>query len=275
MDLARVATQFGLRPIRTLQERAGRVVAQAGDDQGRKYSLKVAEKAGAFAGDIAANRLLAPIGVPVPEVIDYQHGPPAVAVLGWVDGEPLGLSSPPAAQREIGRLLRMVHSLPADATFSGERTVHGWIRAWTGELAAWWSSAGGSGSQVQRLLGWLDDLEPVLVDRRGSLTLFDGRADHFLIRDRRVVGVIDLHDVGSGDPAMDLAVVGLDDDRLIPPVLRGYMTDADQIDELNLLVPFYLLLRRLAGAEWHFRLGSEGKGRRLLTLAVDSLERGS
>lgn len=272
LDLGGVAAWFGLRPIEILQEGSDRLVAQTEDDQGLRYTLKVAEGVDAFADDVAANGTLAAVGVPVPEVVAYQDGPPAVVVLGWVEGEPLSSSSSARAQREVGRLLRLIHALPAGPSFSGQPTIGGWIEAWTAEIAAWWSSVGGTGSQVRRLRDWFADLAPVLDSREGSLTLSDGRADHFLIRGDRVAGLIDLHDVGSGDGAMDLAVVGLADDRLIAAVRQGYDSDSDETTELNLLIPFYHLLRRLAGAEWHLRAGSRTERDRLLRLAGDSVQ---
>lgn len=193
-------------------------------------------------------------------------------MLGWIDGDPLSFASPARAQRDVGRILRQVHALPAGDTFSGQGTIAAWIEAWVDEIADWWSSIGGTASQIRRFRGWLEDLAPLLDDREGTLTLFDGRQDHFLICEDRVAGVIDLHDVGSGDPTMDLAVVGLDDDRLIPLVLDGYNSDCADLDELARLIPFYLLLRRLAGAEWQHRVGSEAEGRRLLGLAAASLD---
>jgi Ser/Thr protein kinase RdoA (MazF antagonist) len=103
-----------------------------------------------------------------------------------------------------------------------------------------------------------------------------------LVSGGRVVGLIDLHDVGPGDPAMDLAVLGLTDPDLIAGVLSGYGADepADELTGLPELpglpeatglpglIGFYLLLRRLAGAEWQLREGSEPEGRLLLDLAV-------
>ena len=118
----------------------------------------------------------------------------------------------------------------------------------------------------------LDDLAPVLADRSGSLTLFDGRAEHVLVRDGRVVGLIDLHDVGPGDPAMDLAVLGLTDPDLIRGVLTGYTDEPE--GELAELVGFYLLLRRLAGAEWQLRQGFRIQGRALLDLAARQADGG-
>ena len=150
---------------------------------------------------------------------------------------------------------------------SGQPTIGAWIAAWTAEVAAWWPSVGADDAQVRRLLDWLDELEPVLAEREGRLTLFDGRAEHFLVRDGRVAGLIDLHDVGPGDPAMDLAVIGLTDDRVISEVVNGYHAEHEQDSNLRSVIPFYLLLRRLAGAEWHLRNGSTSPGSRLLRLA--------
>jgi aminoglycoside phosphotransferase (APT) family kinase protein len=270
-SLASVASQLGLTPIRTLLAHSDRWVAEARDDEGRRYAIKVAEEDGAFAGDLAGNRILSSTGIPVPEVAAYQEGPPAVVVLGWIDGEPLNISSPVEAQHDVGRILRIVHGLPAGDSFSGQSSIAAWIRGWADQIANWWSTVGGTGSQIGRFQSWLEELTPLLERREGTLTLFDGRPDHFLIRGDQVAGLIDLHDVGSGDPAMDLAVVGLDDDRLIPRVIDGYSSDQREIDDLAVLIPFYLLLRRLAGAEWQQRVGSDTEAERLLKLAGDSL----
>lgn len=161
-----------------------------------------------------------------------------------------------------------MHTLPGAPPFSGHPTVGAWIAAWTAEVAAWWASVGAGDAEVRRLLDWLDDLEPVLAPREGRLTLFDGRAEHVLVRDSRVAGVIDLHDAGPGDPAMDLAVIGLSDDRLIPEVVNGYLAEHEQDSDLRRVIPFYLLLRRLAGAEWQLRNGSTSEGTLLLRLTL-------
>ena len=267
-DLAELAAQFGLRPTRLLQTGPGRATVQVRDDDGSLFVLKTAAAPGALAGDVDANRTLRAAGLPVPELIDHRDGPPSVVLLRWIEGDPISSACPVRTQWEVGRLLRAVHTLPGSPPFSGRPTIGAWIAAWTTEVAAWWPSVGAGEAQVRRLLVWLDELEPVLAEREGCLTLFDGRAEHFLVRDGRVAGLIDLHDVGPGDPAMDLAVIGLTDDRLIPDVLHGYLADDEQDSTLRSLIPFYLLLRRLAGAEWHLRNGATSVGTRLLRLAL-------
>jgi len=267
-ELVQLAGEFALRPTRLLQAGPGRATVQVRDDEGRLFVLKTADAPGGLTGDVDANRTLGVAGLPVPEIIDHREGPPSVLLLRWIEGDPISSASPARTQREVGRLLRAVHTLPGPPPFSGQPTIAGWIAAWTEEVAAWWPSAGAGAAQVRRLLDWHRELEPALVRREGRLTLFDGRAEHFLVRDGRVAGLIDLHDVGPGDPAMDLAVVGLTDDRLITEVLNGYLAEPEEDSTLRSVIPFYLLLRRLAGAEWHLRNGATSVGTRLLRLAL-------
>jgi aminoglycoside phosphotransferase (APT) family kinase protein len=266
-QLTGLAARVGLEPTRILQVGPGRATLQAQDRAGRLFVLKTADAPGALTGDVEANRLLAAEGLPVPEIVASVDGAPSLLVLRWIDGDPMTAGSAVGAQREAGRILRTVHALPGGPPFSGRPTIAAWIAAWTEEVAAWWPSVGGTDAQVRGFRGWLDDLTPVLERRGGSLTLFDGRAEHFLVRDGHVVGLIDLHDVGPGDPAMDLAVVGMTESALIPEVLKGYRVEGDHGGDLDELISFYLQLRRLAGAEWLVRNGAPSTARRLLRLA--------
>lgn len=265
-DLTDLAARFGLRLTRILQSGPGRTTLQARDLAGELFVLKTSTTAGELVSDVDANRLLAGEGLPVPEIVAYADGSPSVLVLRWIDGKPISSADPATAQWEVGRMLRTVHELPGGPPFSGRPTILGWITAWTDELVAWWPSAGGTEAQVRRLRGWLGDLAPALAGRVGSLTLFDGRAEHVLVRDGHVVGLIDLHDVGPGDPLMDLAVLGLTDPDLIDGVLAGY-GEGVSADVPAELIDFYLLLRRLAGAEWQLRHGSRAEGGLVLSLA--------
>lgn len=121
--LAELAARFGLQPIRILQVGSGRAVAQVRDVEGNLFVLKTDEAVDAFVGDVEANRLLSAAGLPVPEVVAYQSGAPSVVILRWIDGDPITSSSPFQAQREVGVLLRALHSLPAGPSFSGQPTI--------------------------------------------------------------------------------------------------------------------------------------------------------
>lgn len=108
---------------------------------------------------------------------------------------------------------------------------------------------------------------PLLLHQAGCLTLFDGRPEHWLVRGQTIAAVIDLHDLQSGDAAMDLAVLALTDEALLPGVLIGYAPTDTQKAAFAALIPFYLQLRRLSGAEWTLRQGNSESAPALLRLA--------
>lgn len=50
--------------------------------------------------------------------------------------------------------------------------------------------------------------------------------------------------------------------------MNGYLAEHEQDSDLRRVIPFYLLLRRLAGAEWQLRNGSTSEGTLLLRLTL-------
>lgn len=268
-DAELVALVAGLRltPLAVLGQGPGRVVVQARDEQGRQFVMKADERAGAFDGDVHANARLAALGVPVPTIETHRPGPPAVLLLRWVDGKPLTSSSPLQAQHEAGRILRRIHRAEGPPPYSGQPSICEWIMVWTAEIADRWA-AYGAPDQANDLRRWARNLRPLLLQRTGRLTLFDGRPDHWLVHQGQIAGVIDLHDLQAGDPAMDLAVLTLSDQALLPAVLTGYEESASEQAHFEDLVPFFTHLRRVSGAEWHLRHGEHQQGMSLLHRAV-------
>ena len=126
-DVEELAAQFGLRPTRLLQAGPGRSTVQVRDDDGSLFVLKTATDPGALAGDVDANLTLSAAGLPVPEIIDHRVGPPSVLLLRWIEGDPISSASSVRTQREVGRLLRAVHTLPGAPPFSGQPTIAAWI----------------------------------------------------------------------------------------------------------------------------------------------------
>ena len=61
----------------------------------------------------------------------------------------------------------------------------------------------------------------------GTAILLDGRPQHVIVDDEGVVGLIDVADLDSGDPAMDLAVLELDEPGMCDAVLAGYRPGSD------------------------------------------------
>jgi aminoglycoside phosphotransferase (APT) family kinase protein len=85
-----------------------------------------------------------------------------------------------------------------------------------------------------------------------------------VVRDGRIAGLIDLEDVSAGDPAMDLAVLAVADEDLLPAVLEGYAPTSAEAAAFDELIPFYVLLRRLAAAKWEREHGDPARTTRLL-----------
>lgn len=89
---------------------------------------------------------------------------------------------------------------------------------------------------------------------------------HFILDGDRVAGLIDLHDVCPGDGLMDLAVIAVGDERLMPDVLAGYGMTESERDTARTLLPFYVFLRRLSAADWNVRFGDPEVTAEMLSL---------
>ena len=256
----------GYGPVRTvvLVDRPGRVVARVDTDRGRLV-VKAEPAPAGFVAEAAANRRLAQAGLPVPSVVAHHTGAPSYLIMRWVEGRGLTCASDLAAQRDAGRLLRRVHRLGGGPPYAGCSTWDGWMRGWLNHAVRWWQATGRAGAQRgDALWSWFGRLEPLLGTRGGELILFDGRPDHFLADGDRIAGVIDLAEVRSGDAAMDLAVIAVTDPDLLPGVLDGYRPTPDERQVFDRLIPFYLVLRRLAAAEWNLLHGDADVAERLL-----------
>lgn len=252
--------------VEVLLDRPGKRVTRvvcAGD---AAVVVKVDADTGAFTSEVASIRRLAAAGLPVPEVIGTG---PSHLVLRWIDGEGLTSSSSPAAQRDAGAILRRVHAIPAGPPYGGNATVDLWIAGWLNFILPWWARNGGTDAWVSAAWDWYHRIRPLLAVRGGCLTLFDGRPEHFIVSGSAVAGMIDLHDVCAGDPAMDLAVLAVSDPRLLDEVVAGYRPTTDETAVFAELIPFYLLLRRLAAAEWQQTHGDPARTPELLSLCAD------
>ncbi|ONI82631.1 hypothetical protein ALI22I_42110 [Saccharothrix sp. ALI-22-I] len=242
-------------PVTIHVDRPGRLVARVGG-----FAVKVDERPDAFVRERAAIARLGAAGLPVSEVHASRDGTPSHLVLRWIEGEPLSAASPPSARREAGRLLRRVHAEPE----SRPDTIGEWMTDWTTWILAWLADfAGVPAQRCDEIQAWCRRLQPLMTSR-GTLTLLDGRPDHFVVRDGRIAGLIDLEDVSAGDPAMDLAVLAVADEDLLPAVLDGYAPTRAEAAAFDELIPFYVLLRRLAAANWEHQHGNPARTPRLL-----------
>lgn len=246
-------------PVTIHVDRPSRLVARVGG-----FAVKADERPDAFAREREAIARLGAAGLPVPQVHASHDDAPSYLVRRWIEGEPLSSASPPSAQREAGWLLRRVHAQPE----SRPDTIGEWMSNWTAWILAWLEDfAGVPAQRCDEIRAWCRRLQPLMTGR-GTLTLLDGRPDHFVVRDGRIAGLIDLEDVSPGDPAMDLAVLAVTDKDLLPAVLDGYAPNRAEAAAFDELIPFYVVLRRLAAAKWELEHGDPTRTSLLLELVA-------
>ncbi|GIH11118.1 hypothetical protein Rhe02_91850 [Rhizocola hellebori] len=246
----------GLHPIQQtiLVDRPGHLVAKV-----ETTTIDVVVKAPLHDREVAANARLAAAGVPVPRILAAGNG---YLMMEWIEGEGLSSASPNSAQLEAGRLLRRVNELGGGPPYQGNATFTEWMAGWLNHALQWWEPGP---KRTREIWAWFEELRPILDTRGQHLMLMDGRPDHFLVRDAKIVAVIDVSELCPGDGVMDLAVMGVSDPVLLPGVLAGYGPPAPDRE----LLDFYLLLRRLAGAELHLTLGNPALAGRILRLVQE------
>ncbi len=249
----------GLHPIQQtiLVDRPGHLVAKV-----RTTSIDVVVKAPLREHEVNANERLASAGLPVPRILAAKSGEDGYLMMEWIDGEGLSSTSPNSAQLEAGRLLRQVHELGGGPPNQGNATFTDWMRGWLNHALQWWEP----GPRREReTWAWFDRLAPLIDTRGQDLMLMDGRPDHLLVREGKIVGLIDVSEVCPGDGAMDLAVMGVSDPVLLPGVLAGYGLPTPDRE----LIDFYLFLRRLAAAEFNLTRGNPALAGRILRLVQE------
>jgi aminoglycoside phosphotransferase (APT) family kinase protein len=236
------------------------VFAAAG--AGEELVVKAYEDAAALAHEARMLELARGQGVPVPDVLAFEPGPPAVTVMTRVGGDPLTSAMGEAAAAEAGAALGLFHRLPAAPPFSGGQ--HRWE-----EFVAWWAEreAGACArlgilepAEAAAAAGLIMAARDLLASRPTGLIHGDLQTDHVLVESGRLAGIIDFVDAQPGDGLLDVAVLTLEDEALTGPVLRGLGVAADAAT--GLLLDRYRLLRRLAAAAWLLERGYAAESER-------------
>ncbi|CAN5836905.1 hypothetical protein BH24CHL3_BH24CHL3_03460 [soil metagenome] len=254
--------------LEVLSWREGRIVCRARLGHGFLVA-KASTALGAFDEEATAMRVLMGSGVPVSDLVAVKSGPPALLVAAWANGTPITAWSESETLRTVGSILKRIHEMPATPSYSGAPTLREWISGWFNTVMSWWTSVDDRAVRVElNCTEWMRTIRSILSDRRGSQILFDGRPEHFIVDDTGNLRLIDVSDLQSGDPAMDLAVLELGAPGILTHVLEGYAPTNEESRSFGCLVPFYVLLRAVSAAEWHSRmLDDEEEARRFLDIA--------
>jgi aminoglycoside phosphotransferase (APT) family kinase protein len=197
------------------------------------------------------------IGVPIPEMLGFEAGPPAVLAMKQVIGRPLS-SRYPCAAKEAGRYLQRFHTIGAHPPFSGGH------QQWAAFIS-WWVQEETEKVkrlevldpfQMSKLQEQLAHLLPLLAQRPIVLLHGDLQTAHILVdpQTEHVLAFLDFADAQAGDPLLDIAVVTLWDHGLTDFLLEGYSGIAGN-EETQQLLSLYRLSRHLAEIPWLLERG--------------------
>ncbi len=213
------------------------------------------------------------IGVPIPKIIGFEAGQPAVLAMKQIIGHPLSSRNTFAA-KEAGRYLQRFHDIGAHPPFSGGQ------QHWDAFIS-WWANHEIEKVkrldvldhlQIVELQEHFDNLQPLLVQRLIVLLHGDLQAEHILVdsQTEKVLAFLDFADAQPGDPLMDIAVVTLWDYGLADLLLDGY-SSIENNEETRQLLSLYRLLRHLAEIPWLLERGFKESAERDIIAVQDSL----
>jgi aminoglycoside phosphotransferase (APT) family kinase protein len=215
----------------------------------------------------------ASIGLPIPKILGFEAGQPAVFAMQQVIGRPLS-SRNPIAEKEAGKYLQRFHAIGAHPPFSGGQ------QQWDAFISWWMHEETKKVKrlevldplQLRKLQERFDQIQPLLAKRPIVLLHGDLQPEHILIdtQTEKILAFLDFADAQPGDPLLDIAVVTLWDHGLTDFLLEGYsnlvLTEATQK-----LLSFYRLLRHLAEIPWLLERGFEVLAERNIAALKDSL----
>ncbi len=235
-------------------DRRNKNVVIAETVNGTKYVVKTRTGFLGRMGDRRGIEYLASCGVPVASIVaewgDGSEESPYCLILSYVEGEPLSSYSSIAAQEDVGRALRRIHSSSPDS-FNEPHAWRGRLRSWMiGDLEWWRQMKRGTQEKETRILAYLDSVWDLLGTEPDRPILLDGRPEHLLVQGDKLTGVIDPEELWVGDWVNDLAVIAIDAPETVEAILSGYEATPAERERVDLLLPLYLLQRRLSGARW-------------------------
>lgn len=211
--------------------------------------------------------------IPIPEIIGFEAGQPAVLAMKQVIGHRLS-SHYKVAAKEAGKYLQQFHNIGAHPPFSGGQ------QHWD-EFIFWWVND--EVEKVKRLDVFdplhirelqerFDTLPPLLTHRPIVLLHGDLQTEHILVdsQTEKVLAFLDFADAQPGDPLLDIAVLTLWDHALTDLLLEGY-SGIENNEETKQLLSLYRLLRHLAEIPWLLERGFKAFAERDIAAIKDSL----
>jgi aminoglycoside phosphotransferase (APT) family kinase protein len=236
------------------------------------FKVSMAEKA--LQREYAIAQKAASIGVPVPGILGFEAGQPAVLAMKQVMGHPLSSHNPSAA-KEAGNYLQRFLTLGAHLPFSGGQ------QQWE-TFISWWANK--EIEQVKRLdvldphqMSELHEqfeiLQPLPMQRPIVLLHGDLQTAHILVdpQTEKVLAFLDFADAQPGDPLLDIAVVTLWNQELTDFFLEGY-SSIEHTTETKQVLSLYRLVRHLAEIPWLVERGFQERAARNMTALKDALE---
>ena len=231
----------------------------------------IAEKILQHEYDIAQKA--ASMGVPIPEIIGFEAGEPAVLAMKQVIGHPLS-SRDKFAAKEAGKYLQRFHTLSAHPPFSGGQQHWEVFISWLvhEEIEKVKRFGVLEPFRLMEIQEYFDRLQPLLAGRPIVLLHGDLQTAHILVdpQTEKVLAFLDFADAQPGDPLLDIAVVTLWDHGLTDLLLKGYSGIANN-EETKQLLSLYRLLRHLAEIPWLLERGFKELAARNITALENSL----
>jgi aminoglycoside phosphotransferase (APT) family kinase protein len=215
----------------------------------------------------------ASVGVPIPEMLGFEAGQPAVLAMKQVIGQPLSSHNQLAA-KEASIYLQRFHSIGVHPPFSrGQQQWDIFISRWANEeMEKVRILEVLDHFQISELQKQFDRLQPLLAQRPIVLLHGDLQPAHILVdaQAEKVLAFLDFVDAQPGDPLLDIAVLTLWDLRLTDLLLEGYSSIPNN-EETKQLLSLYRLLRHLAEIPWLFERGFKELAARNITALTNAL----
>jgi aminoglycoside phosphotransferase (APT) family kinase protein len=210
---------------------------------------------------------VASIGVPIPKVLGFEAGQPAVLATEYARGYPLSSRNTVAA-KAAGKYLQHIHAIGAHPPFSGGQ------QQWD-VFISWWRNEEVEKAkrldvldhrQIITVQTYFETLQPLLVHRPIVLLHGDLQTAHILVdpQTEHVLAFLDFADAQPGDPLLDIAVATLWDHGLADFLLEEY-SGIENNEETKQILSLYRLLRQLAEIPWLLERGFKELAARNIT----------